>query len=140
MQLQDEYLEKTMSMIDTRIVLLDDLFSDHLYEYLWKEPELKREHVDSSEQFRFVITETLENLPQITFTHDDVKKLIQKYQPKKISPKQVFRIWRLVLCGCLQGPPVHEISTFFGSEIVRSRLQRALRALEQQNEEVPVKL
>ena len=140
MQLQEEYLEKTLTMIDSRLVRLQDLFSDQLYEYLWKEPELKAEHVDNPEQFRLVITETLENLSQITFTHDDAKQLVQKSPSKKISQKQVFRIWRLALCGCLQGPPVHEIATFFGPEIIRSRLQRALRALEQQNEEVPVKM
>lgn len=131
MQLQNDYLEKVLNMIDFRIILLDELFTNNLYEYLWKEPAIQKDSIDNIEQFKFVIQETLKNLQQIHFTYDDVKKFVQIYQPKQITNKQIFRIWRLVLCGCLQGPPVHEIATFFGSDIVRKRLENALLILDQ---------
>ena len=136
-QLQDDYLEKIFNMIDYRIVLLDELFTDKLYEYLWKDPKLQKDLVDNPEEFQFVIERTLKNFNQIQFTHDNVKQLVEEYKPKKISPKQIFRIWRLVLCGCLQGPPVQEIATFFGSDIVRKRFENALSVLDQKNEDVP---
>jgi glutamyl-tRNA synthetase len=139
-QLQNDYLEKTMNMIDFRIILLDELFANNLYEYLWKEPEIQKDLIDNVEQFRFVIQRTLTNIDRIHFTHDDVKQFVEEFKPNKISSKQVFRIWRLVLCGCLQGPPVHEIATFFGSDIVRKRFENAIRLLDQQSENVQVKL
>ena len=80
------------------------------------------------------------NLDQLRFSHDEVKNFVKIYQPKQITNKQIFRIWRLVLCGCLQGPPVHEIATFFGSDVVRKRFENALRVVDQQNENVQVKL
>lgn len=135
-QLQNDYLEKVLNMIDFRIALLDELFSNNLYEYLWKEPEIKKEYIDNIQQFKFVIKKTLDKLNQIHFTHEDAKKFVEEYQPNKITNKQIFRIWRLVLCGCLQGPPVHEIATFFGSDIIRKRFEKALIALDQQNESV----
>jgi glutamyl/glutaminyl-tRNA synthetase len=127
-------------MIDFRIILLDELFTNNLYEYLWKEPEIQKNLIDNIEQFKFIIQQTLKKIDQIHFTHDDVKYFIDEYKPNKITNKQIFRIWRLVLCGCLQGPPVHEIATFFGSDIVRKRFENALRILDQQNESVQVKL
>ncbi|CAF2352223.1 unnamed protein product [Rotaria sp. Silwood2] len=139
-QLQNDYLVKIINMIDFRIILLDELFTNNLYEYLWKDPEIKKDFIDNIEQFKFVIKQTLNNFNQIHFIHDDVKKFIKEYQPNKITNKQIFRIWRLVLCGCLQGPPVHEIATFFGSDIVRKRFENALLVLDQQNENVQVKL
>lgn len=138
LQLQDDYLKKTLDMIDFRITLLDELFTNNLYEYLWKDPALKKDLIDDVPQFKFVVKYTLDNLNQIHFTHDEVKQLVGKYQAKKLNNKEVFRIWRLVLCGCLQGPPVHEIATFFGPDIVRKRFERALLTLDQQNENVPV--
>ncbi|CAF3522316.1 unnamed protein product [Adineta steineri] len=139
-QLQNDYLEKCLNMLDIRINLLDELFTNNLYEYLWKEPEIKKDFIDNSEHFKFVIKQTLLKLNEIHFTHDDVKKFVEEYRPNKITNKQIFRIWRLVLCGCLQGPPVHEIVTFFGSNIVQKRFENALRVLDQQNENVQVKL
>ncbi|CAF2046119.1 unnamed protein product [Rotaria magnacalcarata] len=138
MQLQNDYLEKILAMIDFRIVLLDELFTNNLYEYLWKEPELKKDLIHDIQQFKFVIKYTLDNLNQIHFTHDDIKQFIENYRPNKINNKDVFRIWRLVLCGCLQGPPVHEIASFFGPDIICKRFQRALVVLDQQNENAPV--
>jgi glutamyl-tRNA synthetase len=130
-QLQNDYLEKTLNMIDFRISLLDELFTNNLYEYLWKEPEIRKDLIDNVEQFRFVIQQTLTKFDQIRFTHEDVKQFVEEFKPTKISPKQIFRIWRLVLCGCLQGPPVHEIATFFGSDIVRKRFENANMLLDQ---------
>ncbi|CAF1416046.1 unnamed protein product, partial [Rotaria sordida] len=139
-QLQNDYLEKVLNMIDFRIILLDELFTNNSYEYLWKEPEIKKDFIDNIEQFKFVIKQTLNNFNEIHFRHDDIKKFIKEYQPNTITNKQIFRIWRLVLCGCLQGPPVQEIATFFGSDIVRKRFENALVVLDQQNENVQVKL
>ncbi|UJR27870.1 hypothetical protein I4U23_009135 [Adineta vaga] len=139
-QLQNDYLERCLNMIDFRINLLEELFTNNLYEYLWKEPEIKQDFIDNSDQFRFIIQQTLTNLDQIHFTPDDAKNFVKNYQPKKITSKQIFRIWRLVLCGCLQGPPVHEIATFFGSNIVRKRFTNALQVLDHQNDNVQVKL
>jgi len=139
-QLQNDYLEKTLNMIDFRIILLDELFTNNLYEYLWKEPEIRKDLIDNIEQFKFVIQRTLKNFDQIRFIHDDVKQFVEEFKPNKISPKQIFSIWRLVLCGCLQGPPVQEIANFFGSDIVRKRFENALVLLDQKNENVQVKL
>lgn len=138
-QLQNDYLEKTLDMIDFRISLLGDLFANNLYEYLWKDPRIDKNSIDNLEQFRFIIDRTLANIEQIQFTHDDARRLVEEFQPKKISSKQVFRIWRLVLCNCLQGPPVHEIATFFGSDIVRKRFENARLHLDQPNESVQIK-
>jgi len=129
-QLQKDYLKKALDMVEFRISSLDELFSNNLYEYLWKEPKIQTNLIDNLEQFRYVVEKTLNSLDDIHFTFDDVKKLIEEYKPKKIQSKEIFRIWRLVLCGCLQGPPVHEIATFFGSDTVRKRFQKALVALE----------
>ena len=139
-QLQDEYLEKIFNMIDFRISLLDELFSNDLYEYLWKEPQLKLDHIDCPQQFRYVIEATLNNLNEIQFNYNDVKTLVSNSRELKLDNKKVFRIWRLVLCGCVQGPPVHEIASFFGSEIVRKRLKNALVVLDRQNENVQKKM
>ncbi len=139
-QLQNDYLERTLNMIDFRINLLDELFNNNLYEYLWKEPEIRKDFIDNIEQYRFVVQQTLNKFDQIRFTHDDAKQLVEEFKPKKISSKEVFRIWRLVLCGCLQGPPVHDITTFFGSDMVRKRFENASLLLNQQNENVQVKL
>ncbi|CAF4407850.1 unnamed protein product, partial [Adineta steineri] len=46
-------------MLDIRINLLDELFTNNLYEYLWKEPEIKKDFIDNSEHFKFVIKQTL---------------------------------------------------------------------------------
>ena len=135
-QLRDEYLEKTLNMIDFRISLLDELFTDPLYEYLWKEPQFNENLVENVDQLRFVIRHTLDQLVDLRFTFDDAKKLVQLYRPKKMTNKDVFRIWRSVLCGCLQGPPVHEIAAFFGQDIVRKRFENALLSVEENRREV----
>lgn len=139
LQLQNDYLEKTLNMVDFRISLLDDLFGNNLYEYLWKDPELEKDSIDNHEQFRYVVERTLAKLEQMRFSHDDAKQLTEEFPAKQISSKRIFRIWRLVLCNCLQGPPVHEIATFFGSDIVRKRFENALLYLDQQNENVQTK-
>jgi len=130
-QLHDDYLEKTLNMIDFRISLLDELFSNPLYEYLWKEPEFHVDLIDNIDQIRFVIEKSLEKLCELRFSHDDVKNFVEIYKPKKITAKDVFRIWRSVLCGCFQGPPVHDIATFFGRDIVKKRFEKALRIVDE---------
>ena len=139
-QLENDYLEKILNMLDFRIILLDELFTNKLYEYLWKEPKINDKYLDNIPQFKFVINQTLKDFNHIHFKYDDAKKLIEEYQPNEITNKDIFRIWRLVLCGCLQGPPVHEIATFFGSNIVRKRFENARLVLDQQNENVSVKV
>lgn len=132
----DEYLDKTMRMIDFRISLLDELFSNKIYEFLWKEGELGIEQIDDVEQFRYVIQETLTNIDQTRFVFDDVRRIVEKDRTKTLDTKKVFRIWRLVFCNSLQGPPVNEIVTFLGLETVKKRLERVLSLLNRPNENV----
>ncbi len=131
-KIDNEYIEKVISLIKERAVFVKD-FWDLGYYFFQPPTEYDAKAVKKSwkEDTPELMQELIEILKNINdFSGENIEKTVKEWiTSKEIGFGKVMQPFRLALVGAMKGPHLFDIAAMIGKDETIGRLQRAINTL-----------